>query len=194
MKRMDLNPEKNRELRADRDRNICFEDIVAAVESGGLLDDVEHPNIEKYPGQRLLVVALNDYVYAVPYVETADGIFLKTAFPESEAESSLHAFAKTAGGALPMTMDPKVGRFLNAEEAELIETFEKGAAPLVGALTTERRTEIEAMARSTMADERTKISLRVPKRDLTKLKSRALQEGVPYQTLINALIRRYVSG
>ncbi len=93
-----------------------------------------------------------------------------------------------------MTTEPKVGRFLDAEEAELIETFEDGAAPLLGALTGERKAEIEAMARATISDERTKISLRVPKRDLTRLKSRALQVGVPYQTLINALIRRYVSG
>ena len=61
--------------------NLCFEDIVAAIESGGLLDDIEHPNRAKYPGQRLLVVLANGYVYAVPYVETPDGIFLKTAFP-----------------------------------------------------------------------------------------------------------------
>ena len=46
------------------------------------------------------------------------------------------------------------------------------------------------MARAAMTDERTKISLRVPKRDLARLKSRALQEGIPYQTLINALIHR----
>ena len=53
--------------------------------------------------------------------------------------------------------------------------------------------EIEAMARATMTDERAKISSRIPKRDLARLKSRALQEGIPYQTLINALIHRYVS-
>ena len=81
MKRIEWNPDKNRELKADKDRNICFEDIVAAIESGGLLDDIEHPNAEKYRGQRLLVVAVNDYVYAVPYVPTVEGIFLKTAFP-----------------------------------------------------------------------------------------------------------------
>ena len=73
--------EKNRELKSDPKRRICFEDIVAAIESGGLLDDIEHPNRAKYPGQRVLVVLANGYVYAVPYVETPDGIFLKTAFP-----------------------------------------------------------------------------------------------------------------
>jgi hypothetical protein len=43
-----------------------------------------------------------------------------------------------------------------------------------------------------MTDERAEISLRVPKRDLMRLKSRALQDGVSYQTLINALIHRLV--
>jgi predicted DNA binding CopG/RHH family protein len=55
-----------------------------------------------------------------------------------------------------------------------------------------RRREMEAMACAAMTDERAKISLRIPKRDLVRLKSRALQEGIPYQTLINALIHRYV--
>ena len=74
-------PDKNRELKSDGKRRICFEHIVAAIESGGLLDDIEHPNREKYPGQRVLVVLANAYVYAVPYVPTPEGIFLKIAFP-----------------------------------------------------------------------------------------------------------------
>ncbi len=81
MRTIAWSPEKNRELKSDARRRICFEDIVAAIESGGLLDDIEHPNREKYPGQRMLVVLANGYVYAVPYVSTPDGIFLKTAFP-----------------------------------------------------------------------------------------------------------------
>jgi hypothetical protein len=79
MRTIAWSPEKNRELKSDARRRICFEDIVAAIESGGLLDDIEHPNREKYPRQRMLVVLAN--VYAVPYVSTPDGIFLKTAFP-----------------------------------------------------------------------------------------------------------------
>ena len=81
MKRITWSLEKNRQLKSDLKRRICFEDIVAAIESGGLLDDIEHPNKDRYPGQRILVVLANDYVYAVPFVETGDGIFLKTAFP-----------------------------------------------------------------------------------------------------------------
>jgi predicted DNA binding CopG/RHH family protein len=88
---------------------------------------------------------------------------------------------------------PEIGRYLDAEEKALIQAFEASGAPIKSELTTRRRREVEAMARAAMTDERAKISLRIPKRDLTRLKSRALQEGVPYQTLINALIHRYVS-
>jgi len=92
-----------------------------------------------------------------------------------------------------MTKTPEVGKFLDAEEQALIQSFETSGGPLKSRLTPARKREIESMARAAMTDERAKISLRVPRRDLTRLKSRALQEGIPYQTLINALIHRYVS-
>ena len=92
-----------------------------------------------------------------------------------------------------MTKTPELGKFLDAEEQALIQSFETSGAPLKSRLTPARKREIESMARAAMTDERAKISLRVPRRDLTRLKSRALQEGIPYQTLINALIHRYVS-
>lgn len=75
------NPEKNLELKSDAHRNVCFEDIVAAIEGGGLLDELKHPNAAKYPHQRILVVQVSDYVYSVPCVPTEGGLFLKTVFP-----------------------------------------------------------------------------------------------------------------
>jgi hypothetical protein len=80
MKKISWSIEKNRKLKEDRLRSICFEDIVTALETGGYLADIEHPNHEKYPHQRMFVVLINNYVYGVPYVETDDEIFLKTAF------------------------------------------------------------------------------------------------------------------
>ena len=79
------------------------------------------------------------------------------------------------------------------DEAVFINAFEAGDVAFRSTLTPERRDELVAMAKRTMADEREQISLRVPRTDLQKLKSRALQEGIPYQTLINALIHRYVT-
>jgi hypothetical protein len=92
-----------------------------------------------------------------------------------------------------MKKAPEIGRYLDPEEKAVAEAFETRDAPLSGGLTPERKHEIEAMARATMTYELAKISLRVSRQDLARLKSRALQEGIPYQTLINALIHRYVS-
>lgn len=64
---------------------MSFEDIVVAIDGGGLLADIKHPNIAKYPRQRILVVAYEDYVYAVPYVHHDDDtIFLKTIYPSRD--------------------------------------------------------------------------------------------------------------
>ena len=49
-----------------RTRGISFEEIVAAIETGGLLDNLQHHNPARYPRQRLFVIALNNYVYQVP--------------------------------------------------------------------------------------------------------------------------------
>jgi hypothetical protein len=81
MKQIAWSDAKNRELKANRNRAVCFEDIVAAIEGGGLLDDIEHVNAARYPRQRMFVVLLNDYVYGVPYVTDGDEIFLKTVYP-----------------------------------------------------------------------------------------------------------------
>ncbi len=83
MKPINWNAQKNRKLIEERD--ISFEDIVFCLQSGGLLDDVSHPNKEKYPHQRILIVAVDEYAYLVPYVEDEEGIFLKTVVPSRKA-------------------------------------------------------------------------------------------------------------
>ena len=49
------------------------------------MDELRHPNSEKYPNQSVLVVALDGYVYLVPYVEESDHYFLKTVIPSRKA-------------------------------------------------------------------------------------------------------------
>ena len=93
-----------------------------------------------------------------------------------------------------MNREPTVGAYLDEDEREFIESFEANTSPLVDHLTPARKRQIEAMARATLRDMRAKISLRVPAGDLARLKTRALAEGMPYQTLINSLIHKYVSG
>ncbi len=40
--------------------------------------DICHPNAVEYPQQKLFIVAIDQYAYLVPYVETEDEVFLKT--------------------------------------------------------------------------------------------------------------------
>jgi len=83
MKPFRWNHEKNEALKIERD--ISFEIIVLAIEADGLLDVLEHPNMDKYPNQSVIVVAFNGYVYLVPYVEEPDYYFLKTVIPSRNA-------------------------------------------------------------------------------------------------------------
>lgn len=75
--------EKNDRLRAER--GISFEEILFHIERGDLLDILENPNQEKYRGQRIFVVKVEDYVYLVPFTETESEVILKTIIPSRKA-------------------------------------------------------------------------------------------------------------
>ena len=46
-----------------------------------MLDIIIHPNPNKYPGQQVLILNINRYAYAVPFVEQGEDRFLKTIIP-----------------------------------------------------------------------------------------------------------------
>ncbi len=83
MKLFRWSTEKNDALRSMR--GLSFESITVAVESGGLLDILDHPNRARYPNQRILVVTFDNYAYLVPFVEEDDHYFLKTIIPSRKA-------------------------------------------------------------------------------------------------------------
>ena len=83
MKPFRWSPEKNEQLQLDR--GISFENMVVAIESGGLLDILANPNLAKYPNQKMLVVASDGYAYLVPFVEEDDHFFLKKVIPSRKA-------------------------------------------------------------------------------------------------------------
>jgi len=88
MKPFRWNPDKNETLKIER--SISFEEIALAIEADGLLDELRHPNSEKYPNQSVLVVALDGYVYLVPYVEESDYYFLKTVIPNRKGPEIIY--------------------------------------------------------------------------------------------------------
>jgi predicted DNA binding CopG/RHH family protein/uncharacterized DUF497 family protein len=79
MKPINWNSTKNQQLISEH--GISFEDIVYYLQQGGILDDVEHPNIDKYPNQRMFVINIDGYVHLVPYVEDRKEIFFKNSNP-----------------------------------------------------------------------------------------------------------------
>ena len=83
MKYFSWNEEKNELLKEER--QISFEDIVFYIAQGFLLDVLEHPNQEKYQGQKIFVVQIDNYAYLVSFVEGEQEIFLKTIIPSRKA-------------------------------------------------------------------------------------------------------------
>lgn len=83
MKYFSWNEEKNELLKEER--QISFEDVVFYIDQGFLLDVLEHPNQEKYKGQKIFVVQMDNYAYLVPFLEDEHEIFLKTIIPSRKA-------------------------------------------------------------------------------------------------------------
>ena len=83
MKYFDWDEGKNKIL--IKERGISFEEIKVAVERGGLLDTYNHPNQKRYPGQKIMVVEIDNYAYLVPYVRDEKKVFLKTIIPSRKA-------------------------------------------------------------------------------------------------------------
>ncbi len=77
------NEEKNKVL--EELRGVTFEQIVMHIQKGDLLGVKDHPNQDRYPGQQMYFVLIDDYVYLVPFIEKDDHIFLKTIIPSRKA-------------------------------------------------------------------------------------------------------------
>lgn len=75
-----FNEEKNQLLKVTR--GVSFEDILEAFREERLLADIVNPS-QKRPNQRVYVVDVQGYAYAVPYVIdiAKQEIFLKTVYP-----------------------------------------------------------------------------------------------------------------
>jgi len=74
---------KNQKLKAER--GVSFEEVLFHIERGDVLDVVEHPNQQRYAGQRVIIVRISDYAYLVPCLENAECVVLKTIIPSRKA-------------------------------------------------------------------------------------------------------------
>lgn len=75
-----FNLEKNQLIKSTR--GIGFEEIVIAIKEKKIVDNIVHPS-KKYSHQRMYVIEIKGYIYAIPYVinKEKQEIFLKTIYP-----------------------------------------------------------------------------------------------------------------
>lgn len=78
-----FDPDKNVWL--IRERGISFEQIIALIESGNLIQVLEHHDRERYPNQLLYEVDVDGYIYVVPVVREHQTLCLKTIYPSRKA-------------------------------------------------------------------------------------------------------------
>lgn len=81
---------------------------------------------------------------------------------------------------------------LDKQEQEILESLERGEWKSVKNLKEEiKKARAQAVA---TAKKDARMNLRLSRRDMIALKSRALEEGIPYQTLVACIIHKYVEG
>lgn len=81
---------------------------------------------------------------------------------------------------------------LDDEEREILDAFESGKLTKIK-MSEKEIEELKMTARETLI-ENSRISVRIPERDLEKIKERARTSGVPYQALITAVLHQYAEG
>lgn len=80
---------------------------------------------------------------------------------------------------------------LQPEEKELLKSYEAGAYRSIKKNALERM-KYQSYARATL--QKTKnVNIRISEKDLVKIKSRAAEKGIPYQTLMTSVIHQYSS-
>ncbi len=81
---------------------------------------------------------------------------------------------------------------LDSEENEILDAIESGRWELVKP----KRSELQRyaqIAKNTLRKGQ-RMNIRISKADFNRIKAKAAEEGIPYQTLVASIIHRYVSG
>ena len=82
--------------------------------------------------------------------------------------------------------------YLDDEERDLVESIERGEWTSVKNLKAEIRKHQE-YARNTLRKDK-RVNIRISARDLEALQSKAVEDGIPYQTLMASVLHRFVAG
>jgi len=81
---------------------------------------------------------------------------------------------------------------LDPEEKRLLESYERGEWPKIKNRQ-EETAQLRQYARNTLKKNK-RINIRLPERDLLGIQTKAMEEGLPYQTLIASILHKYLRG
>ncbi|MEJ2478358.1 MAG: antitoxin [Desulfobacterales bacterium] len=81
---------------------------------------------------------------------------------------------------------------IDEQERDLMESIEKDEWRSVKNVDKEKE-EAKAAARNTLKKEK-RINLRLTQKDYHQIQVKAIEEGIPYQTLISSIIHKYLNG
>ncbi|MBN2279325.1 MAG: antitoxin [Candidatus Marinimicrobia bacterium] len=77
-------------------------------------------------------------------------------------------------------------------EKEILESYENDEWISTSDIESDKK-KYSQIARNTILKNK-RINIRISEKDLTKLKSKSVEEGLPYQTLISSILHKYLSG
>ncbi|MBU1195497.1 MAG: antitoxin [Proteobacteria bacterium] len=89
-------------------------------------------------------------------------------------------------------MKKKVFKPIDQEEKDLMDSIERDEWQPVKNFDQERNKVIEA-ARNTLKKDK-RINLRLSQKDYHRIQIKAIEEGIPYQTLISSIVHKYLNG
>jgi predicted DNA binding CopG/RHH family protein len=78
------------------------------------------------------------------------------------------------------------------EELDIVNAIEDGEFKSVNNLEKEKKMYSQYAANTLRKDKR--VNIRISERDLQSIQRKALEEGIPYQTLISSLLHKYING
>lgn len=81
---------------------------------------------------------------------------------------------------------------LEKEEKEILNDFEKGDLKSVSNMKSEINRHVEYAKATNRKNKR--VNIRISLKDLESIQKKALEEGIPYQTLISSLLHKYING
>lgn len=87
MKEVRFDEVKNKLLKSGK--GISFDEITELIKTNKQVKTIDHPNKNRYPKQKILLVRIRNHIYAVPFVEEVNYIFLKTIYPSEKYTKKL---------------------------------------------------------------------------------------------------------